>query len=58
MPEENMNQEIEEINWNELMSKKHKRVCRVLNCIDHLFIAISTVIGCVSFLLLPHKLVL
>ena len=30
------------------MSKKHKKVCRVLNYIDHLLIVISTVIGCVS----------
>ena len=29
------------------MSKKHKKVCRVLNYIDHLLIVISTVIGCV-----------
>ena len=29
---------IEEINLNELMSKKHKKVCRVLNYIDHSFI--------------------
>ena len=46
MPEENMNQEfrlnkideirnylIEEINQNELMSKRHKNVCRVINYI-------------------------
>ena len=44
MPEETMNQEfrpkkideirnylIEEINRNELMSKKHKKICKVLN---------------------------
>ena len=49
MPEENINQEyrlkrineirnylIEEINQNKLMSKKHKKICRVLNYIDHL----------------------
>ena len=61
MPEENMNQEfrlikiveirrylIEEINRNELMSKKHKKVFRVLNYIEHLLIAISTIAGCVS----------
>ena len=61
MPEENMNQEfrlekideirnylIEEINRNELMSKKHKKVCRVLNYIDHSLIAISTITECVS----------
>ena len=61
MPEENMNQEfrlekideirnylIEEINQNELMSKKQRKVCRVLNYIDHSLIAISTITECVS----------
>ena len=56
MPEEDMNQRfrlkkldeirnylIEEINRNELMSKKHKKVCRVLNYIDHSLIAISAI---------------
>ena len=38
----------EEINQNELMSKKHKNVYRVLNYLEHLFISNSTVIGCVS----------
>ena len=38
----------EEINQNELMSKKHKNVNRVLNYIELLFISNSTVIGCVS----------
>ena len=61
MPEENMNQKfrlkkideirnylIEEINRNELMSKKRKNYCRILNYIDHSLIAISTITGCVS----------
>ena len=61
MPEENRNQEfslkktdekrnylIEEINQNELMSKKLKKVFRVLNYIQHLLIVISTITGCVS----------
>ena len=61
MPEESMNQEswikkideirnylIEELNRNELMSKKHKKYCRILNYIDHSLIAISTITGCVS----------
>ena len=61
MPEENMNQEfrlkktnevrnylIEEINKNQSISKKHKKVCRVLNCIDHLLIAVPTFTGYVS----------
>ena len=60
MSEENLNQEfrpknidetrnylIEEINQNELMSKKHKKVYRVLNYIEHLLILISTVTRCV-----------
>ena len=42
------NYSIEEINQNELMSKKHKKVYRVLNYIDHLLILVSTVPGCVS----------
>ena len=61
MSEENMNQEfrlkkideirnylIEGINRNELMSKKHKKVCRVLNYIEHSLISIFTITGCVS----------
>ena len=61
MPEENMNQEfrlkktdqmrnylIEEVNRNELVVKKHKKVCRVLNYIDHSLILITTITGCVS----------
>ena len=39
---------IEEINQNELMSKKHKNVCRVFNYIEQLLISVSTVTGCVS----------
>ena len=39
---------IEEINRNELMSKKHKKICKFLNYIDHLRIVISTITGCVS----------
>ena len=54
MSEENISQEfrlkkidearnyfIEEINQNELMSKKHRKVCRVLNYIEHLFFLVS-----------------
>ena len=39
---------IEEINRNKSMSKKHKKVCRVLNYIDHSLILISTITGCIS----------
>ena len=31
------------------MSKKHKKVCRFLNYIDHSLIVISTITGCISF---------
>ena len=61
MPEENINQElrlqnideirnylIEEMYRNELMSKKYKKICRVLNYIDHSLIVISTITGCAS----------
>ena len=37
-----------EMNQNELMSKKHKKVCRVLNYIDHSLIGLSTITECVS----------
>ena len=30
------------------MNKKTKKVCRILNYIDHSLIAISTITGCVS----------
>ena len=39
---------IEEINQNELMSKKCKKVCEVSNYIAHMLILVSTVTGCVS----------
>ena len=58
MPEENMNQEfrfkktdeirnhlIEEIYQNELMSKNHKEVCRVLNYVDVPLIVIFRITG-------------
>ena len=61
MAEENISQEfrlknidetrnylIEEINRNELMSKKHKKVCTTLNYIEHFLILGSTITGCVS----------
>ena len=31
-----------------MMSKKHKKVCRILNYIKHLLILVSAVTGCVS----------
>ena len=39
---------MENINENELMSKKHKNVFRILNFIEHLLISVFTVAGCGS----------
>ena len=39
---------IEEIKQNELMSKKHKKVCTTLNYIEHFLILALTITGCVS----------
>ena len=60
MPTKNMNEEyrlkktdeirnylIEETNRNELISKKHKKVCGVLNYIDNSLIVISTITRCI-----------
>ena len=46
--DEARNDLIEEINRNELMSKKHKKVCTTLNYIEHFLISDSTITGCVS----------
>ena len=61
MVEENISQEfrlkniggtrnyfLEEIEQNELMSRKHKKVCTTLNYIEHFLILASTITGCVS----------
>ena len=61
MAEENINQElrlkdidetknyfIEEIKQNELMSKKHKKICTTSNYIEHFLIFASTITGCIS----------
>ena len=60
MPEENITQElrlkdidkttnylIEEINRNELMSKKHKKVCTTLNYIECFLILASIITECI-----------
>ena len=46
--DETRNYLIEEINWNQLISKKHKMVCTTLNYIEHFLILGSAVTGCVS----------
>ena len=40
------------MNQNEFMSKKHKKVCKVLNYIEHSLTIISTITGLFPFLLL------
>ena len=45
--DETRNDFIKEINQNELINKKHKKVCRILNYVEYLLILISTVSGCV-----------
>ena len=46
--DETRNYSIEEINQNELMSKKHENFYRVLNNIEHSLILFPTVTGCFS----------
>ena len=46
--DETRNYLIEQINRNELKSKKHKKVCTTLNCIEHFLILGSTITGYVS----------
>ena len=38
----------EKIKQNELITKKNKKVCRTLNCIEHLLILSSAVTGYIS----------
>ena len=38
----------EEINQNQLMSKKHKDVCTTRNYIEHFLVLASTTTGCIS----------
>ena len=45
--DETRNYFLKEIKHNYLVGKKHKKVCKVLNYIEHLFILVSTVTGCV-----------
>ena len=46
--DETRNYLIEEIDPNELISKKHKKVCIYLNYIEHFLVLTSTITGCVS----------
>ena len=46
--DETRNYLIQEINWNELMSKKHKKICITLNYIEQFLIVGSPITGSVS----------
>ena len=46
--DEKRNYFLEEIKQNELMSRKHKKVCTTLNYIEHLLILASTTTGYIS----------
>ena len=39
---------MKKVKQNELMSRKHKKVCTTLNYIEHFLILASTITGCVS----------
>ena len=42
------NQCLEETKQNELISRKHKKVCTTLNYIEHFLVLSSVVTGCIS----------
>ena len=46
--EEIRNYLLEEINQNDLMNRMHKKVCTILNYIEHFLILASTIMGCIS----------
>ena len=46
--DETRNNFLEEIEQNELMSRKHKKVCTTLNYIQHLLIPVPTITGSIS----------
>ena len=69
MVEENISQEfklkninetryyfLEETEQNELMSRKHKKVCTTLNYIEHFLTLAFTVTGCISISAFPSLL--
>ena len=45
---ETRNYWIEEIKKNQLISRKHKKVCTTLSYIEHFLILASTITGCIS----------
>ena len=53
--DETKNYFLKEINQNELLSKKHKKVCKPLNSIEHLLIVISTIVLLSKIILLAKS---
>ena len=51
--DKNRNYFTEETKQNELISKKHKKFCKILDYTEHLLSVASTVTGLVQFVLLP-----
>ena len=45
---ETINVLTEKINWNEVMSKKQRKICPTLNYIEDLFFLVSASTGCIS----------
>ena len=54
--DETRNHILEEIDQNELMSRKHKKVCTTLNHVEHFLILASTITGCISISACPSLL--
>ena len=46
--DETRNYFVKEIEQNELMSRKQKKICKTLNYIEHFLILASTITGCIS----------
>ena len=46
--DETRNYFLEEIKQNQLISKKHKKICKTLNHIEHFVILASIITGCIS----------
>ena len=44
---ETRNYLLQEIEKNELMSKKHKKICTNLKCIEHVLVLASTITRCI-----------
>ena len=44
---ETRNYFLEEMEQNELMSRKHKKICKTLNYIEHFLVLASAITGCI-----------